>query len=91
MAYTHQVNSSLPASFALPLAVLATICEVTFGITLLLGICVQFFARGAAILLLLFASATTFSGLLESQFFYAVFALAAGAWAISTTGPAWLS
>ena len=91
VAYTRQVNAFLPASFAPWLAVFATICEVTFGITLFLGIRVQLFARGAAILLLLFATAMTASGLIESQFFYAVFVLAAGAWATSTTGLAWLS
>ena len=91
VAYTRQVNAFLPASFAPMLAVLATICEVTFGVTLLLGIRVQLFARGAAILLLLFGSAMTLSGLIESQFFYAVLVLAAGAWAISTTGASWLS
>ena len=91
VAYTRQVNAFLPASFAPSLAVLATICEVTFGITLLLGIRVQLFARCAAILLLLFASAMTLSGLIESQFFYAVLVLAAGAWAISTAGASSLS
>ena len=70
---------------------LAVCSEVTFGITLLLGIRIQLYARGAAILLLLFATAMTVSGLIESQFFYAVFVLAAGAWATSTTGTSWLS
>ena len=37
VAYTHRVNAFLPASFAPTLAVLATIGEITFGITLLLG------------------------------------------------------
>jgi putative oxidoreductase len=91
VAYTRQVNAFLPASFAPLLAVLATICETTFGGALVLGIGLQYVARGAAVLLCLFGGAMVASGLIESQFFYAVFVLAAGAWAISTTDASWLS
>jgi uncharacterized membrane protein YphA (DoxX/SURF4 family) len=91
VAYTHQVNAFLPASFAPLLAVLATICETTLGITLVLGLRIRYVARAAAVLLCLFGSAMTASGLIESQFFYAVFVLAAAAWAISATDAAWLS
>jgi putative oxidoreductase len=83
VAYAHQVNSFLPASFAPTLAVLATICETAFGITLVLGIGIRYVARAAAVLLCLFGSAMIASGLIESQFYYAVFVLAAGAWAIA--------
>jgi uncharacterized membrane protein YphA (DoxX/SURF4 family) len=91
VAYTHQVNSFLPASFAPLLAVLATICETTFGITLVLGIRIQFVARAAALLLCLFGSAMIASGLIESQFYYAVFVLAAGALVISNVDATLLS
>ncbi len=91
VAYTHQVNSFLPASFAPLLAVLATICETTFGITLVLGIGIQYVVRAAAVLLCLFGSAMIASGLIEPQFYYAVFVLATGAWVISTTDAWWLS
>jgi uncharacterized membrane protein YphA (DoxX/SURF4 family) len=89
--YTHQVNSFLPPSFAFPLAVLATICECTFTVTLLLGIRTREAAAGAAILLCLFGSAMTASGLSVGQFSYAVFVLAAGAWYMSAIDPTWLS
>ncbi len=91
VAYTHEVNAFLPASFAAVLAVLATICESTFGITLIVGIRVPYAARGATALLCIFGSAMVASGLIESQFFYAVFVLAAGTWVISLNDAAWLS
>ena len=91
VAYTRQVNAFLPASFAPLLAVLATICETTLGIMLIVGIRIPYVARAAAVLLCLFGSAMTASGLIESQFFYAVFVLAAAAWAISNIDASWLS
>ena len=91
VAYTREVNAFLPGSFAPLLAVLATICETALGITLILGIRVQYVARAAAVLLCLFGSAMIASGLVESQFYYGVFVLAASAWAISTTDGSWLS
>jgi uncharacterized membrane protein YphA (DoxX/SURF4 family) len=91
VAYTHTVNAFLPASFAFPLAVLATIAEGTFTITLLLGIRTRLACLGAAVLLFLFASAMTASGLAPGQFYYAVFLLAAGAWYMSAIDPTWLS
>jgi len=89
--YTHQVNSFLPASFAPLLAVLATICETTFGIALVLGIGIEYVARAAAVLLCLFGSAMIASGLIESLFYYAVFVLAAGALAIANVDATLLS
>jgi putative oxidoreductase len=91
VAYTHRVNAFLPLSFAFPLAVLATIAESTFTVTLLFGICTRLAGLGAAILLLLFGSAMTASGLAQGQFDYAVFLLAAGAWYLSAIDPTWLS
>jgi hypothetical protein len=91
VAYTHQVNAFLPASFAPLLAVLATVCETTFGIGLIVGIRIPYIARAAAVLLCLFGSAMIASGLIESQFFYAVFVLASAAWVISTIDASWLS
>ena len=91
VAYTHSVNAFLPAGFAYPLAVLATIAECTFAVTLLLGIRTRASCAGAAILLCLFGSAMTASGMGSGQFYYAVFVLAAGAWYMSTIDPTWLS
>lgn len=91
VAYTHQVNAFLPASFAPFLAVLATFFETVFGVALVLGICIPDVTRGAAVLLCVFGSAMLLSGLVESQFFYGVFVLATGAWVISMTDATWLS
>jgi len=91
VTYTHQVNAFLPASFAPALAVLATIFEATFAVALLLGIRLRETSAGSAILLGLFGTAMVASGLVESQFFYAVFMLASGAWLISATDASLIS
>lgn len=91
VAYTHQVNSFLPVGFALPLALIATVLECTFAVTLLLGIGTRAAGVGAAILLCLFGSAMTASGMAQGQFYYAVFLLAAGALFLSSIDSTWLS
>ncbi len=91
VTYTHQVNAFLPSSFAPALAVLATIFEAAFAFALLLGIRLRQTTPGAAVLLCLFGIAMTSSGLVDSQFFYAVFVLASGAWLISATDASLLS
>lgn len=91
VTYTHQVNAFLPASFAPLLAVLATIFEATFAVALLLGIRIRQTSAGGAMLLCLFGTAMMASGLVESQFFYAVFLLASGAWLISVTDASLIS
>ncbi|HEY1809534.1 MAG TPA: hypothetical protein VGG42_13285 [Acidobacteriaceae bacterium] len=91
VAYTHRVNAFLPVSFAFPLALIATVAESTFTVTLLLGIWTRLSCLGAAVLLCLFGSAMTASGLSHGQFYYAVFLLAAGAWTMSAIDPTWLS
>jgi uncharacterized membrane protein YphA (DoxX/SURF4 family) len=85
VSYTHQVNAFLPASVAPFLAVLATIFESMLAVALLLGIRIRLTAAGAAVLLCLFGTAMIASGLIESQFFYAVVVLASGAWLVSAT------
>jgi uncharacterized membrane protein YphA (DoxX/SURF4 family) len=80
--YAGQVNSFMPRVSIPMLAVLATIFETTCGVTLLLGIRLRLAAAGSAALLFLFATAMTISGL--SQFEYGVYAMSAGAWALST-------
>lgn len=91
VAYTHRVNEFLPAGFAFPLAVIATLFESTFAITLLLGIRTRLSCLGAAILLFFFGSAMTASGMSQGQFSYAVFLLAAGALYLSAIDPTWVS
>jgi putative oxidoreductase len=87
--YTAQVNSFMPSSTIPALAVVATICEITFGVTLLFGIRIPAVALGSAALLFLFATAMTISG--HSQFAYGVYLMAAGALALSTVDASLLS
>jgi putative oxidoreductase len=87
--YTAQVNSFMPRFTAPTLAVVATICEITFGVTMLFGIRVPAAALGSSGLLFLFATAMTISGL--PQFAYGVYVMAAGALALSTVDASLLS
>lgn len=87
--YTGVMNSFLPAAMIPALAVLATICEAVFGLTMLLGIRIRLAAGGSAALLFLFATAMTTSGL--SQFSYGVYLMCAGAATLSITDASFLS
>lgn len=82
IAYTAILNSFLPHAIIPALAVLATIGETTFGITLLLGIRLHLAALGSAVLLFFFATAMTLTGF--SQFAYGVYLMSAGTLALST-------
>lgn len=87
--YTGIVNSFLPKALIPALAVLATICETVFGLTMLLGIRIRWAAAGSAALLFLFATAMTISRL--SQFSYGVYMMCAGAAFLSVTDASFLS
>jgi putative oxidoreductase len=87
--YTAQVNSFMPRSVIPALAVMATVCEITFGATMLFGIRIPSAAIGSSALLFLFATAMTISGL--PQFSYGVYVMAAGALALSTVDASLLS
>lgn len=89
IAYTGVVNAFLPRALIPTLAVLATICEITFGITMLLGISIRNAAIGSAILLFCFATAMTISRL--SQFSYAVYLMSAGALSLAAIDASFLS
>lgn len=89
IAYTGQVNSFMPHAIIPTLAVLATICEITFGLTMLLGVRIRYAALGSAILLFLFATAMTISGL--SQFSYGVYLMSAGALSLAAIDAAFFS
>lgn len=89
IAYTGQVNSFMPRAAIPALAVLATVSEIAFGLTMLFGISIRAVAFGSAILLFTFATAMTFSGL--SQFAYAVYLLSAGALSLATVDASVLS
>ena len=89
IAYTGVVNSFMPRAIIPALAVTATICECVLCIAMLLGIRLRWAAAGSAILLFMFAAAMTISG--QSQFEWAVFVLAAGAWALANVDASLLS
>jgi putative oxidoreductase len=87
--YTGIVNSFLPAALIPAVAVLATIGETVFGLTMLLGIRIRWAAVGSAVLLFLFATAMSISGL--SQFSYGVYMICAGAAMLSLIDASFLS
>jgi uncharacterized membrane protein YphA (DoxX/SURF4 family) len=84
VAYTRQVNSFLPGAWAPVLAWLATVCETTLGILLVSGFVARWAEFAATLLLLLFGSAMVISLGFASQFYYAVFVLACGAFYLHT-------
>jgi putative oxidoreductase len=87
--YTSQINPFLPSVVIPAVAVLATMCEISFGLGLLFGVGIQFVALGSAALLFSFGTAMTLSGF--SQFAYGVYLMAAGALALSTVDASLLS
>ncbi|MEP7064914.1 MAG: hypothetical protein ABI889_02665 [Gemmatimonadota bacterium] len=89
IAYTAQVNAFAPASLIPALAVLATIAEGTFGVTMLFGIRVRLAALGSALLLFVFASAMVLSGL--SQLEYGVYLMSIACWSMTTIDASALS
>ena len=89
IAYTAQVNAFAPAAIVPALAVLATIAEGTFGVTMLLGVRVWLASVGSALLLFTFATAMVLSGL--SQFQYGVYLMSIAAWALATVDASALS
>jgi putative oxidoreductase len=89
IAYTAQVNVFAPAAIVPALAVLATIGESAFGLTMLLGMRIPLAAAGSALLLFVFATAMVLSGL--SQFQYSVYLMSVTAWALATIGASALS
>ncbi len=83
VAYTAQVLSFLPASWAAPLGLLATLSEVALGLWLLTGLRVQLAAFASAGLLLSFAAAMTISFGIKAPLDYSVFTAAAAALALA--------
>ena len=89
IAYTAQVNAFAPAAAIPALAVVATIAEGTFGVTMLAGVRVRLVSVGSALLLFTFATAMVLSSLSEMQ--YGVYLMAITAWALATTDASALS
>jgi putative oxidoreductase len=89
IAYTAQVNAFAPAAIIPTLAVLATIAEGTFALTMLFGIRVRLAAVGSALLFFVFASAMVLSEL--SQLQYGVYLMSVTSWALATVDATALS
>jgi thiosulfate dehydrogenase [quinone] large subunit len=87
--YTERVNSFLPHQVIPTLAVLATVVECVLSVAMLLGIKTRWAAGGSALLLCLFATAMTISGLSQAE--WAVYVLSAGAFALATSDASLLS
>lgn len=87
--YAARVNSFLPSEVIPTIAAAATVCECVLCLGMLFGIRTRWVAGGSAVLLCLFATAMTISGL--SQASWAVWVLSAGAFALATTDGALLS
>jgi len=77
--YAAMVNSFLPARVIPAVAWAATIAESAFGLGLILGVYKRAVALGAAILLLLFASAMTTSFGIKAPLDYSVFGASSAA------------
>jgi uncharacterized membrane protein YphA (DoxX/SURF4 family) len=85
--YTAQVNSFMPA-FTIPfLAWAATVCELVFGIALIVGFQLRWAAWGSAVLLLLFGVAMAISFGIHSPLDYSVFSASAAAVLLALTTP----
>jgi len=87
--YTGRVLSFMPSESVWLLAVAASVCEVTLCIAMFVGIKTRWAAAGSAILLFMFATSMVISGL--SQFEWAVYVLAAGAFTLATVDATRLS
>jgi uncharacterized membrane protein YphA (DoxX/SURF4 family) len=87
--YTGRVLSFMPSETIWLLAVAATICEVSLCIAMFLGIKTRWASVGSAILLFMFATSMVISGL--SQFEWAVYVLAVGAFTLATVDATRLS
>jgi len=71
--YAAEVNSFLPRAVIPSVAVLATVCETSLGILLILGLWPRGVSLGSAVLLALFGTAMAISFGLKSPMDYSVF------------------
>ena len=77
--YTAEVNSFLPGAVIPYVAVVATVCETTLGILLILGLCPRWVSLGSAALLAMFGTAMAISFGLKSPMDYSVFSASGAA------------
>ena len=87
--YTGVVNSFMPQAIIPTLAVVATVLETICCVSMLAGFKLHFAAISSGMLLFVFATAMTISGL--EQFSWAVYVLAMGGWLLATVDASILS
>ena len=84
--YAGQLMSFIPAALVQPFAIAATVCELGFGILLLIGKWTRLAAFGSGILALLFALSMAVSFGIVSPLSYSVFTVSAASFLLATTG-----
>ena len=87
--YTGRVLSFMPSESIWLLAVAATVCEVGLCAAMFFGIQTRWASVGSGVLLFMFATSMVISGL--SQFEWAVYVLAVGAFTLATVDATRLS
>lgn len=83
-SYTGQVLSFAPQELVPTAAVLSTIAEAAFGLTLFLGLFTRCAALGTGLLLLVYGTSMAISFGVESPLSYSVYAASAGAFVLAT-------
>jgi len=81
--YAAEVMNFLPLQVVNILAIIATVCEISFGIMLLTGIWIRVAALGSGILALLFAISMAVSSGITSPLSYSVFTLSAASFLLA--------
>jgi len=81
--YTQMLLWFLPGAFIKPIGWLATICEFSLGIGLLIGFRLRWFALASSLLLFTFAASMTFARGAEPAFSYSVWTASAAAFLLS--------
>jgi thiosulfate dehydrogenase [quinone] large subunit len=82
--YTGVLNPWLPGNIITAVAILATACELVFGLCILIGFKTELFAKLAGWLLLVFALAIAFSSGIKGALDYSVFAASGAAFALGS-------
>lgn len=82
--YTEAINPWAPDAMIPLLGLMATLAEISLGISLFLGFKTEIVARLSGLLLFIFALAITLSSGIKGAFDYSVFAASAGAFGLST-------
>ena len=84
MEYASKVMGFLPFGLAQVFAGMATACEITFGIMLIIGLKTRYAAIGSGALSLLFALSMTVSFGIFKPLAYSVFTVSAASFLLST-------